>query len=287
MANPFQIDMSPETPELLAIAEKELRETPENRAKGLAELRDLLKKNSDLNYTDDEEFLVIILRVCHWYPESAIKLLRQMAEFRKEHEKVLKDLMPEQEKIPFTEGGIINVLTNKDHKNRRVLIVNNGEIWDPAVVSSDSMFRMFYLIHIMAQLEKTTQICGCIVIYDFEGLGMKQIKAMTPGTIQRLLTFIQVAMPLRLKEVHFVKQPFIFNMVWSLMKPFLNQKMKSRMHFHGDDMSKLHKFVPPEYLPKNYGGTMPEINYSGKDWFSAIEGHNDFFAKYKEFGFKK
>lgn len=170
-----------------------------------------------------------------------------MAEFRKEHAKVLKGLMPEQEKIPFTEGGIVNVLTNKDHKNRRVLIVNNGQVWDPAVVSSDSMFRMFYLskslshclslfliglcllVHIMAQLEKSTQICGTIVIYDFEGLGMKQIKAMTPGTIQRLLTFIQDAMPLRLKEVHFVKQPFIFNMVWSLMKPFLNQKSKSRV----------------------------------------------------------
>lgn len=75
MANLFQIDTSPESPELLAIAEKELRETPEIRAKGLAELRDLLKKNPDLNYTDDEEFLVIILRVCHWYPESAIKLV--------------------------------------------------------------------------------------------------------------------------------------------------------------------------------------------------------------------
>jgi retinaldehyde-binding protein 1 len=68
-----------------------------------------------------------------------------MAEFRKEHAKVLKDLMPEQEKVPFTESGIINVLTNKDHKNRRVLVVNNGQIWDPAVVSADSMFRMFYL----------------------------------------------------------------------------------------------------------------------------------------------
>lgn len=85
------------------------------------------------------------------------------------------------------------------------------------------------LVHIMAQLEKSTQICGCIVIYDFDGLGMKQIKAMTPSSVQRLLTFIQVAMPLRLKEVHFVKQPFIFNMVWSLMKPFIKEKLKNRV----------------------------------------------------------
>ncbi|KAG5673906.1 hypothetical protein PVAND_003907 [Polypedilum vanderplanki] len=287
MENLFDIDTSPETPELLAIAEKELRETSEIRKKGIAELRDLLKKNPDLNFSDDEDYLVIILRVCHWYPESAIKLLRQIAEFRRDNEKLLKDLMPEQEKIPFIEGGVVNVLTNKDHKNRRVLIVNSGKLWDPSVVSTDSMFRMFYLIHIMAQLEKSTQICGCIVIYDFDGLGMKQIKAMTPSSVQRLLTFIQVAMPLRLKEVHFVKQPFIFNMVWSLMKPFIKEKLKNRMYFHGSNMKELHKFVPPEYLPKNYGGTMPEINYSGKEWYGCVEKHVDFFAQYNTFGFKQ
>ncbi|KAL7017314.1 hypothetical protein ACKWTF_010314 [Chironomus riparius] len=178
--------------------------------------------------------------------------------------------MPEQEKIPFQEGGVVNVVTTKDHKNRRLLIVHNGKDWDPAVCSADSLFRIFYLIHIMAQLEKSTQICGCVCIYDFEGLGMKQIRAMSPGNVQRLLTFIQVAMPLRMKEIHFVKQPFIFKMVWSLMKPFVKEKLNKRMFFHGNNMKALHEFIPPENLPKNYGGTLPEINYSGKDWYPVF-----------------
>lgn len=84
----------------------------------------------------------------------------------------------------------------------------------------------------MAQLEKSTQICGCVCIYDFEGLGMKQIRAMSPGNVQRLLTFIQVAMPLRMKEIHFVKQPFIFKMVWSLMKPFVKEKLNKRVRWY-------------------------------------------------------
>lgn len=75
MTNRFDIDHSPETPELLAIAEKELRETKENVEKGLAELRRLLKENPDLVFSDDDEFLTIVLRTTHWYPESAIKLV--------------------------------------------------------------------------------------------------------------------------------------------------------------------------------------------------------------------
>lgn len=84
-------------------------------------------------------------------------------------------------------------------------------------------------MHIIAQLEKSTQINGVVVIMDFEGLSLKQVKAMGASTTNRLLTFIQEAMPIRLKEVHFVKQPFIFNMVWALIKPFVKDKLKKRV----------------------------------------------------------
>lgn len=64
---------------------------------------------------------------------------------------------------------------------------------------------------------------------DFDGLSLKHVKALNSGGTKRLLAFIQDAMPLRLKEVHFVKQPFIFNMVWALIKPFLREKLKNRV----------------------------------------------------------
>lgn len=75
MSNVFDIDVGPESAELLEFAKVTLRETPENREKGFKELRELLKQNPDLHYRDDEEFLTVILRCCHWYPEGAIKMV--------------------------------------------------------------------------------------------------------------------------------------------------------------------------------------------------------------------
>jgi retinaldehyde-binding protein 1 len=72
-------------------------------------------------------------------------------------------------------------------------------------------------------------VCGCVIIYDFEGLGMKQMSAMTPTSVKRLLDFVQFAIPIRIKEIHFVKQPFLFNMVWQIMKPFVKEKLKKRV----------------------------------------------------------
>lgn len=58
------------------------------------------------------------------------------------------------------------------------------------------------------------------------------------------------------------------------------------MFFHGDDMKKLHKHIPAENLPANYGGTMPAMTYSGKDWYPCVEKYNQFFIDWNTFGFK-
>lgn len=75
MSNLFDLDIGTETPELLELARVQLRETPENREAGFKELRELLKQNPDLHYRDDDAFLTIILRCCHWYADGAIKLV--------------------------------------------------------------------------------------------------------------------------------------------------------------------------------------------------------------------
>uniref|UniRef100_A0A1A9WKQ6 CRAL-TRIO domain-containing protein n=1 Tax=Glossina brevipalpis TaxID=37001 RepID=A0A1A9WKQ6_9MUSC len=157
--------------------------------------------------------------------------MKSAAAFRKENANLLHGLIIEQIKEKFLNSNVVNVLKNCDQHGRRVLIVNCGGSWDPSYVSTDDVFRILYLVHIAAQLEPETQVRGAVVVMDFEGLSMKQVTALTPTFSKRLLTFIQDAMPIRLKELHFVKQPFIFKLVWTLFKPFVREKLNKRM-FH-------------------------------------------------------
>lgn len=89
MSNRFDIDVSDETPELLQIAKDQLRETPEVREAAFKELRELLKQNPDLHFRDDDAFLTIVLRCCHWYPESAIKLVSLLVANRSKIKKIV------------------------------------------------------------------------------------------------------------------------------------------------------------------------------------------------------
>lgn len=71
----FCVETWPLKPETVKIAEEELRETPERVAEATQKLRELLQADKTLHYRDDDEFLLIFLRPCKFYPESAHKLV--------------------------------------------------------------------------------------------------------------------------------------------------------------------------------------------------------------------
>lgn len=116
-----------------------------------------------LHYRTDDDFLMIFLRPCKFYPDSAYELLRRMAEFKQKNASLLENLMPADEKATIMNNNVVNVLKGRDHKRRRVLFVNVGKTWDPSKVNADQLFRIFYLIHEMAIIEQETQVS--IVFY--------------------------------------------------------------------------------------------------------------------------
>lgn len=72
---PFDICIDQPSAALLEVAHKELRETPEIREQAIKELRELLHEAKELNYGDSDEFLLIFLRPCKFYPKSALELV--------------------------------------------------------------------------------------------------------------------------------------------------------------------------------------------------------------------
>jgi hypothetical protein len=49
------------------------------------------------------------------------------------------------------------------------------------------------------------------------------------------------------------------------------------MFFHGKKMESLHEHVDPAYLPEDYGGKLPKINYSSVDWYPVLRCLDDDF----------
>ncbi|XP_063239801.1 clavesin-1 [Bacillus rossius redtenbacheri] len=273
----------PLSPESALVAEKELREIPERAAEALAALRELLAGRKDLVYPDTDEFLIRFLRPTKYYPESALGLMVRAAEFKNKNASVVQGLKPEDEQSTLTDNDVVNVVVDRDQDGRRILIMNLGKKWDPSKVTTNQIFRCLYLTHIGACLEPETQVKGAVVIMDFSGLGMRQVTSFTPSFSKLLLSFIQEAMPLRLKQVHIVNEPYIFNMVFQIFKPLIKDKLKARMFFHGNKMASLHKHMDPAFLPADFGGSKPAIDYSSKDWYPVLVSLEDEVKEWNSF----
>lgn len=70
--------------------------------------------------------------------------------------------------------------------------------------------------------------------------------------------------------VHIINQPKIFQVVCAMFKPFLREKLKNRIIFHGTDRASLHKHIAPKCLPPNYGGTFEEPRVNGDQWYELL-----------------
>lgn len=55
--------------------------------------------------------------------------------------------------------------------------------WDPKKVNADSLFRLFYLIHVAAMLEPESQVRGTVVLMDFHNMGWAQVSRFTSALL--------------------------------------------------------------------------------------------------------
>ncbi|XP_049775676.1 alpha-tocopherol transfer protein-like [Schistocerca cancellata] len=268
-------------------AAQELRETPDVTEPAVARLKALLAEEDDLNVPkDDEEFLYIFLRPCKFYPESALKRMRSFYEFKLKQDRLVQQVMPHSVERPL-KLQIITILPNRDQHGRRILLIHAGRRWKPSECSLDELYCCVMLFLEIAVSEPRTQIAGVTVILDLEGLSMTQAMQFSPSFAKMLLHWVQDCIPIRLKAIHVVNQPYIFNMVFAIFKPFIKEKLRHRLHFHGRDRGSLLEHIEVKALPTELGGIMNLPPPPADRMIELLESYEDIFEERRSQGYRR
>lgn len=283
----LQIELDEPREAVREVARRELRETPEVVSAAIEDLKRLLIDDKELLVPlDNEAWLVRFLRPCKFYPESAYDLIKRYYAFKVKHQKQYDGLLPSREQNIFNHN-ILTVLPNRDQLGRRILVIELGKKWKHNKCSLDEVFKGCVLFLEAAMLEPETQICGAVVIFDMDGLSMQQVWQFTPPFAKRIVDWLQESIPLRIKGLYIVNQPYIFNMVFQLFKPFLKEKLRSRIIFMGSDKDQLHKHISPKCLPECYGGTLTLPRVTGPQWLELLLMCDQEFGAINSYGYKK
>ncbi|TMW54769.1 hypothetical protein DOY81_000002 [Sarcophaga bullata] len=268
----------------LEIAQKELRETPEVVEEAMKKLRELIQAEPHLNLPMDDEYMKMFLRPTHFYPESALKRIKNFFNMKLKYGDACSNVLPGKLQNVF-EAELLELLPNRDQHGRRILVLQAGKKWKPSKVPLNDMFRGIQLTVLGSMAEPLSQICGAIVIIDVEDLPMGHVMQFTPNFAAMLLDYVQDCICMRLKAVHIVNNSYIFNILFNIFKPFIREKLRKRIFFHGKDFKSLTNHIDASVLPAKYGGTATWELPPGKLLGEFFNSYTPDFEKADSYGF--
>uniref|UniRef100_A0A1I8P6H3 CRAL-TRIO domain-containing protein n=1 Tax=Stomoxys calcitrans TaxID=35570 RepID=A0A1I8P6H3_STOCA len=225
--------------------------------------------------------------MAHFYPEGALqKVDTQLFRFEK-YPELFKDLNLEMLK-DYLHDFNGSMLPQRDLNGRRLYVALSDKYWTTTKWHRDFSLKSVFLQCDHFRSETETQICGIAIILDMEGLSVRQSLLYTVGFLKCLVDYIQNGMGIRFKGYHLVNQPAITNALYKMAKPFMQAKTVSRIHFHGKDMTSLHRHISPDCLPQCYGGTLKAAKQSyGPEIYELLKNYEKDYHKFSQYGYKK
>ena len=210
-------------PRLAEVARRELNETPAARNECLIQLRRRLRRlsqsstdnpicyngesevdgegeeeeeeeeyeenqdNSDASIPDDR-FLLRFLRSKKFDVQRSYAMYERYREFLREHP---ADLDPQAVRHVW-DAGVIGGLRERDIRGRSVIVAFPGR-WDPAAHALEDVLRAMLLqLEYMIESEET-QVRGIVLVADFTGFSLYQMRCLKPWYFQTMATLMQVS----------------------------------------------------------------------------------------------
>ncbi|KAF2884160.1 hypothetical protein ILUMI_22019 [Ignelater luminosus] len=269
-------------PKWQQMAEDELNETPENYKEQLNLLQHLVSNDKNLAVPDQDDFILRFLRARKFDSHKAFRMLQRYYMMKLKCPELFKCPLPS-EISKVLEFQAQNMLVNRDQFGRRVYIIRVDK-FDSSKVTIDDIFRTNILALEQIVREPETQIAGIVVVLDMAGLSLHHARFFTPYYAKRTVEVVQETFPLRFKGFHVVNEPFYFDAIMAVLKPFLKDKIRKRIYLHGSNLSSLHAFVRPDILPMEYGGSAGL--FDNRPWHLQLLSEEKYFKKLEEYGYK-
>ncbi|GIY17213.1 hypothetical protein CDAR_395381 [Caerostris darwini] len=257
---PFEMETVPEY--FQKKAEAELHDTPDRRAQGLRQIRELAKNDKHTkNIEFDDDFLLQYLRVRKYNVARAFSQLKALVALKKRYPLIFTNFSYDKT-VKTISDKFITMLPWRCQDGCAILLVELDN-WIPEEFPVEEIKRAVLVYLLQSLRYPMTQINGFKAILDLKSNPLRHLKHCTPNNIYLIYHGSQECIAGRYKEVHIVNQSVTFKAAWFLVKPFLTDKLKKRIIFHSSPETLLDYF-PKAVLPKQYGGDLE--NYDMYAW---------------------
>jgi hypothetical protein len=213
-------------------------------------------------------------------------VLKKFYNFKLKHPKYGLNVTPNNVRHVF-DTEVFVFLPTRTPSGSRIVIINPGTKWNPKLVSVQDIFKAIMVAIEIAMMEPKTQVGGVQVILNMEGFTLSHVCQFSPMVAKLIVDWVQECAPIRLKGLHIINQSIFFNMVYTIFKPFIGERLKRKIYFHGSNENSLCDQICAEALPESLGGTGTMLDYPGKLLSDMLFYYQDIFEEINTYCYLK
>ncbi|KAJ2949414.1 hypothetical protein O0L34_g15329 [Tuta absoluta] len=247
------------------------REDHVTRRQNIEELRNMIYERGECYpHRLDDAYLLRFLRARGSIPARAHRLLVRYCTFREQNPYLYRNI----NWFSFARLGSLleGVLYDRPDVGR-LLILRLSE-WDPDETPAEDLLRSTLLMLEIGIMQPKVQVLGGMALVDCEGLTMRQMKQLSPTFARHAMHIMGYAFPGSTRKFHIVNCSRVFELMFVLFKRLAPaDDIWKKVQFHGYDLTSLHKAIPPECLPKRYGGEREAVSL--ELWLTKIKQYKN------------
>ncbi|XP_030755000.1 alpha-tocopherol transfer protein-like [Sitophilus oryzae] len=151
---------------------------------------------------------------------------------------------------------------------------------NPDKFNFPNQIRHFDMIE-MLHLHQNGPQNGLMLVFDMKGMVFGHLTRLSIVVMKKLFFYLQEAMPIRLKGIHYINVVPFMDKLLAMMKPFMKKELIDVLYVHAHSMESLYKFVPKNCLPAEYGGECDSVDVLHEKEKQCINDNGEFF-EYEE-----
>lgn len=140
------------------------------------------------------------------------------------------------------------------------------------------LFKVLFMTADLRLAMEKHGVFGDIYLLDGSVAILKHFIKVSPVVVKKFFVCVQEAYPVNIKEVHVVNPTSLIDFIIKWVSPFLKEKIRKRIFVHSD-LESLHKAIPKDCLPDEYGGTAGPTEHYMNLWLEAARKNRDWFKE--------
>ncbi|RVE47886.1 hypothetical protein evm_007400 [Chilo suppressalis] len=185
--------------------------------------------------------------------------------------------------LPIIEALEFSLLPGKSCEGYDV-IYHRLHQTEPSKYHFDMGVKLFFMT-IDMYLSKRGPQSGLIFLFDMRGVKLGHIARCGLSGFRKFFTYIQEAMPVRMRAIHVLNTEPILDKLLLVIKPFMEKKFYDMLNFHhkDEDMDKFFATViPRSVVPSDNGGSAPDTQTLHKKCMHHLQAMQEYFVAEEE-----